>query len=63
LEGDLKFIRDDGGEGSLSQSWWPIEQNVIKSFAAGASRLDSDSEILFNFALSDKLLQALGTEL
>jgi hypothetical protein len=36
---------------------------MIQSFSARFGRLDSDTEILFYFRLSDELLEAFGTQI
>ena len=44
---------------AMALARWAVEQNVVQSLSARASRFDGDSQVFLDFGLADELGEAL----
>jgi len=63
LKGSSKFVGNNVCERSLAEPRRPVEQHMIKRFAARFCRLYRDVKILFDLGLANEFLQTLGPKL
>ena len=57
LEAHAQLVRNDVGEGGLTQSRGAMQQRVVQRFAAIAGGLHEDLQVLHHLRLSRKILK------
>src|SRR4029077_7267241 len=60
LNGHIQFVGDDLRKGGLAQARGPIEQHMIESLSAIASRFERDGDVFLDALLADVFVEALG---
>jgi hypothetical protein len=57
MEMNSHFGGDDAGKSGFAQPRWPSEQKVIDRLFTSTRRFEHDSEVFFEFTLTDELVE------